>query len=165
MDAVLATANSETFGYSFRDSLASAIGLHGTLGFGYDGVGNRITHTKNPGTGVVAVSSTYSATTNKLHSVTLGTGGGRSFTHDAIGSVMKEARTDRARCDTNDNAGRVATLSIGGVLQAGYKYDFAGRQVVRALTSPTPVMFRWIFESDGNRIAEYNEATGALIRE
>jgi hypothetical protein len=37
--------------------------------------------------------------------------------------------------------------------------------VVRALTSPMPVKIHSVFDSDGNRIAEYNEATGAPIRE
>jgi RHS repeat-associated protein len=58
-----------------------------------------------------------------------------------------------------------ATFSIGGVLQASYKYDFAGRQVVRTVTTPTAVTVHSIFDSNGNRIAEHNEATGALIRE
>jgi YD repeat-containing protein len=34
---------------------------------------------------------------------------------------------------TYDAAGRMASLTINGVLQAEYKYDFAGRQAVRRL--------------------------------
>ena len=51
------------------------------------------------------------------------------------------------------------------MLQASYKYDFAGGQLVRDLTSPSAMTIHSVFDSDGNRIAEYNEATGALIRE
>ena len=36
-------ANSETFGYTSRESLASASGPYGALAFTYDGVGNRLT--------------------------------------------------------------------------------------------------------------------------
>jgi RHS repeat-associated protein len=54
---------------------------------------------------------------------------------------------------------------INGVLQASYKYDAMGRQAIRALTSPTPVTIHSVFDIQGRRIAEYNEATGALIRE
>ena len=165
MDTLQTTANSETFGYTFRDSLASATGPYGTLGFVYDGVGNRITHTSNPGTGVATDNYTYPATSNRLGTVTLGGGGSRVFTYDGMGSVTNEARTGGAYGYAYDSAGRMATFSIGGVLQASYKYDFAGRQVVRALTSPTAVTIHSVFDSDGNRIAEYNEATGALIRE
>jgi hypothetical protein len=39
------------------------------------------------------------------------------------------------------------------------------RQAIRTLTSPTPVTIHSVFDSQGRRIAEYNEATGALIRE
>jgi hypothetical protein len=44
-------------------------------------------------------------------------------------------------------------------------HDFEGWQAVRALTSPTPPTIHSVFDGEGNRIAEYNEATGALIRE
>ena len=58
----------------------------------------------------------------------------------------------------------MASFSINGVLQASYKYDFAGRQAIRTLVS-SGVTIHSVFDADGNRIAEYNEATGALIRE
>ena len=38
-------------------------------------------------------------------------------------------------------------------------------QAIRPLTSPTAVTIHSVFDSDGRRIAEYNEATGALLRE
>jgi RHS repeat-associated protein len=38
-------------------------------------------------------------------------------------------------------------------------------QAIRTLTSPTAVTIHSVFDSDGRRIAEYNEASGALIRE
>jgi hypothetical protein len=58
----------------------------------------------------------------------------------------------------------MASLTINGVLQAEYKYDFAGRQAVRRLPQ-LGVTLHSVFDSDGRRIAEYNEATGALVRE
>jgi uncharacterized protein RhaS with RHS repeats len=58
----------------------------------------------------------------------------------------------------------MASLTINGVLQAEYKYDFAGRQAVRKLPQ-LGVTLHSVFDSDGRRIAEYNEATGALVRE
>ncbi|HLQ18516.1 MAG TPA: hypothetical protein VK146_06005 [Tabrizicola sp.] len=36
---------------------------------------------------------------------------------------------------------------------------------IRTLTSPTPVTIHSVFDSQGRRIAEYNEATGAPVRE
>jgi RHS repeat-associated protein len=76
-------------------------------------------------------------------------------------SLAKRSKLKRS----HGAAGRMATMSINGVLQGSYKYDFAGRQAVRTLTSPTAVTLHSVFDSQGRRIAEYNEATGALIRE
>ena len=38
-------------------------------------------------------------------------------------------------------------------------------QAVRTLTSPTAVTIHSVFDSEGRRIAECNETSGALIRE
>ncbi|KAF0115833.1 MAG: hypothetical protein FD150_857 [Rhodobacteraceae bacterium] len=38
-------------------------------------------------------------------------------------------------------------------------------QAIRTLTSPTPVTIHSVFDSDGRRIAEDNETSGAVIRE
>ncbi len=65
---------------------------------------------------------------------------------------------------TYDAAGRMATMSINGVLQGSYKYDFAGRQAIRTIAA-TGVTIHSVFDAQGRRIAEYNQATGALIRE
>ena len=59
----------------------------------------------------------------------------------------------------------MSEFRIGGVLQASYKYDAMGRQAIRSLSAPTAVTIHSVFDSEGRRIAEYNEATGALIRE
>ena len=59
----------------------------------------------------------------------------------------------------------MADFRINGVLLASYRYDAMGRQAIRTLTSPTAVTIHSVFDSQGRTIAEYNEATGALIRE
>lgn len=59
----------------------------------------------------------------------------------------------------------MSEFRINTVLQATYKYDAMGRQAIRTLTSPTPVTIHSVFDSQGRRIAEYNETSGALIRE
>jgi RHS repeat-associated protein len=58
----------------------------------------------------------------------------------------------------------MASMSINGVPQGTYKYDFAGRQAIRTIAS-TGITIHSVFDSQGRRIAEYNQATGALIRE
>jgi hypothetical protein len=59
----------------------------------------------------------------------------------------------------------MSEFRINGILQAAYKYDAMGRHAIRTLTSPSPVTIHSVFDSQGRRIAEYNETTGALIRE
>ena len=75
-----------------------------------------------------------------------------------MGNVTTENRTDGAYTYTYDSAGRMASFSVNGVLQATFKYDFAGRQAIRTLVS-SGVTIHSVFDADGNRIAEYQAAT------
>ncbi|MFA9231189.1 MAG: RHS repeat-associated core domain-containing protein [Microgenomates group bacterium] len=86
-----------------------------------------------------------------------------TLTYDGAGNVTLDNRPRGGYSYTYDAAGRMATFSINGVLQASYRYDNLGRQVSRALTGGLTI--HSVFDSAGNRIAEYNQATGALIRE
>jgi YD repeat-containing protein len=124
-------ANNEVSGYTPRESLTSATGPYGSLAFTYDGVGNRVTATANPGSGLVTDTYSYPATSNRLTAIAQGSGGTRAFTYDAAGNVTFDNRTGGGYGYTYDAAGRMASLTINGVLQAEYKYDFAGRQAVR----------------------------------
>ena len=84
----------------------------------------------------------------------------------AAGSnVTLDNRTGGGYGYTYNSAGRLSEFRVNGVLQASYKYDALGRQAIRTLTSPTAVTIHSVFDSQGRRIAEYNESTGALIRE
>jgi RHS repeat-associated protein len=78
--------------------------------------------------------------------------------------VTAEARPGGAYGYTYDAAGRLREFRLGGTLQAQYRYDAMGRQAVRTLTAGL-VTIHSVFDADGRRIAEYDEATGALIRE
>jgi RHS repeat-associated protein len=157
----ITAANTETFTYTFRESLSGATGPYGALAYTYDGVGNRLTAKL----GTATDSYSYPATSNRLSMINLATGGTRGFTYDAAGNVITEARPGGTYSYTYNAAGRMAEFRINDVLQATYKYDAMGRQAIRTLTSPTSVTIHSVFDSDGRRIAEYDEATGALIRE
>lgn len=109
-------------------------------------------------------SYTYPTASNRLSGITLATGGTRGFTYDASGNVTAEARAGGAYGYTYDAAGRMREFRAGGVLQAQYRYDAMGRQAVRTLV-PSGLTIHSVFDSEGRRIAEYNQATGALIRE
>jgi hypothetical protein len=156
----LVPGNNETFGYTPREHLASANGPYGSLGFTYDGVGNRVTSVR----GAVTDSYTYPATSNRLTSITLGAGGSRPFAYDSAGNVVTDTRSGTIYGYTYNSAGRLSALSVGGVPTATYRYDAMGRQVTRTLV-PSGVTIHSVFDAQGRRIAEYNEGTGALIRE
>ena len=137
-------ANNETFTYTPREHLSGATGPYGSHAFTYDGVGNRITSTL----GAATDTYTYPLTSNRLSGINLATGGTRAYAYDAAGNVVSDSR-GAGYAYTYDAAGRMATMSINGVLQGSYKYDFAGRQAVRTLTSPTAVTMHSVFDSNG----------------
>ncbi|HMS96619.1 MAG TPA: RHS repeat-associated core domain-containing protein [Tabrizicola sp.] len=89
----------------------------------------------------------------------------RTPEHACEGRVTFDDRTGGAYGYTYNAAGRMSEFRINGFLQAQYKCDALGRQAVRTLTSPTPVTIHSVFDRDGRRIAEYDEATGTLLRE
>jgi RHS repeat-associated protein len=152
-------ANNEVFTYTPREHLAGATGPYGTLTYTYDGVGNRITSRLGSATDTY----TYPPAANRLTGINLATGGTRAYTYDGAGNVLTDSR-GAGYAYTYDSAGRMASMSINGVLQGSYRYDFAGRQAIRVIAA-TGVTIHSVFDSQGRRIAEYNEATGALIRE
>jgi RHS repeat-associated protein len=110
------------------------------------------------------VTYTYPTTSNRLSSIATSGGGTRGLTYDAAGNVTGDNRSGRAFTYTYDSANRLASVSLGGVLQAEYKYNWLGQQVWRRLV-PSNTIIHSVYGPDGNRIAEFNEATGALIRE
>jgi uncharacterized protein RhaS with RHS repeats len=79
--------------------------------------------------------------------------------------VTFDDRTGGSYGYTYNAAGRMSEFRINGFLQASYQYDALGRQAIRSLTSPTPVTIHSVFDSQGRRIAEYDAATGTLLRE
>lgn len=97
--------------------------------------------------------------------ISLTSGVVRAFTNEAAGNVTVEARTGGGIYGFGYNAaGRMECFSINSFLQATYRYDAMGHQAIRSLNSPTAVTIHSTFDSEGRRIAEYDEASGTLIR-
>jgi ribosome biogenesis SPOUT family RNA methylase Rps3 len=65
--------------------------------------------------------------------------------------VTFDNRTGGGSGYTYDAAGRMAQLTINGVMQAEDKYDFAGRQAIRKLPQQG-VTLHSVFDSDGRLI-------------
>jgi YD repeat-containing protein len=135
------------------------------VGWGWGSTRDFIRNRLTSKLGTATDTYTYPATSNRLSSIALAAGGSRGYTYDASGNVTAEARPGGTYGYTYTAAGRVSEFKINGILQASYKYNAMGRQAIRTLTSPTPVTIHSVFDSQGRRIAEYNETSGALIRE
>jgi YD repeat-containing protein len=77
--------------------------------------------------------------------------------------LIKNVVTGTDHGYTYDAAGRLASYSLNGMLQAEYQYSAAGQQVVRRLL-PSGEQIHAVHDAAGQRIAEYlfNPATGVM---
>lgn len=124
----------------------------GNQGFGYDAVGNRTAKTVGAATDAYA----YSATSNRLASITSAAGAPRSYLHDANGAV------------TNDGVNQYAYDARGRMLQAtsvagtmAYQVNAFGQRVKKSTTNGETVFH---YDRDGRLIAE-TDAQGKVQRE
>ena len=121
--------------------------------------------TGNPFRGGAQVDSyAYPAGSNRLASVALAAGGTRNLGYDAAGNVISDSRAGGPYGYSYDAAGRLASVTVGGVVQAEYKYNALGQQAVRTFPGSGQSIHS-VYGPDGNRIAEYDGGSGALIRE
>jgi RHS repeat-associated protein len=137
------STKNKTFTYDALDRLATATasGLWGSLGWTYDGVGNRQTENTN--------SYTYFSNTNKL-----GSANGKSYGYDSNGNTTGEGiRT----FGYNDNQ-RLVTVSDAGVV---YVYNGNGQRVKKVVSGTTTVFH---YSLAGQIIAESN-SSGTITAE
>jgi RHS repeat-associated protein len=78
----------------------------------------------------------------------------RTFLHDDAGNAVYNNRAGGGYGYAYDAAGRMEAFSINGVLQATYRTDSLGQQVIRHLVQDGQVLHA-LHGPDGNRIAEY----------
>jgi RHS repeat-associated protein len=157
-DNLVATGN-ETFTYTPRQMLAAATGSYAALSWNYDGVGNRLSETS----GAITDIYSYGTGDNRLTGVTRASAPIRAFTHDAAGNTTSDTKGAQVYGYTYDAAGRMSAFSLNGVVQSEYRYNAFGQQAVRKQTAGATI--HSVFGPDGNRIAEYDEATGTLLRQ
>lgn len=110
----------ETYQYSTREFLSQASGPYDQIDFTYDAVGNRATRAVDDGSTVTTDTYSYPLTSNRLQSVALGAGGTRSLTYDAAGNVTYDNQTGGGYGYAYNDAGRMESFSINGVVQSEY---------------------------------------------
>ena len=147
-NALDATKN-KSFTYDTLDRLASGTGSWGSLGWTYDGVGNRQTQT-NGGTSTYA----YQTGTTKLTGIT--GAGSAAFTFDLNGNTA----TENARQYTYNQNQRLIQV-VDGAMTAGYTYNGNGQRVKKVVSG---VMTIFHYDQRGQLIGESNSA-GAVTAE
>ncbi len=133
----------KTYTYDTLDRLGTATGTWGSLGWTYDGVGNRQTENAN--------TYTYAPYTNKL-----ATANGISFGYDNNGNTT----TQSSRVYTYNQNQRLIQV-VDGAMTAGYTYNGNGQRVKKTVNSVTTVFH---YSLNGQIIAESN-SSGTIIAE
>ncbi|MDO6591948.1 hypothetical protein DS901_02640 [Loktanella sp. D2R18] len=158
----------ELFDYSPREFLASADGAWGELDWLYDGVGNRTQQMSYADAATTTDIYSYPIDSNRLSSISSSTGSTRTLTYDDAGNVTYDNRSGPGYGYNYDDAGRMSSFAINGVIQAEYEYNFLGQQIIRRLTQ-TGETIHALHDAAGNRIAEYDYdeslGTSTLLRE
>ncbi len=142
-------ARSQTFGYDALDRLTSATGIYGSLGWTYDGVGNRLSETRGGQTDTY----TYQAGTNRL--AQLAGAATTSFAYDANGSTTQMGAQGFVY---GQNTRLIQALS-GGTVVGEYTYNGAGQRAVKTAGGQTTVFH---YDQAGNLIGE-SKADGTWL--
>ena len=165
---LLSSTQTELFQYDAREHLSRASGGYGQIDFDYDSVGNRISRVLTDGPVSVTDSYSYPSDSNRLQSIVTSAGASRSLTHDLAGNVIQDDRFGTVYGYDYNAAGRMARFTLNGALQAEYKYNALGQQVVQH-NAVIGQIIHVVHDLDGNRIAEYDvdpgTGTASLLRE
>jgi RHS repeat-associated protein len=134
---LLEPAKHRSFTYDALDRLGTATGPWGSLGWTYDGVGNRQTENAN--------TYTYAPNTNKLTSAN-----GISFGYDNNGNTTIQS----SRVYTYNQNQRLIQV-VDGAMTAGYTYNGNGQRVKKNVNGTVTVFH---YSLNGQIIAESNSA-------
>ncbi|VAW78008.1 Rhs family protein [hydrothermal vent metagenome] len=145
IDDALATASNQSFIYDVLDRLDIASGEYGSIDYGYDGVGNRLS--KN--------ADTYSYENSSSLQTIFGTET-RAFAYDANGNTLQNGNLTF----TYNQANRLASAT-DGAFNASYTYNARGERVAKSVDG---VETHYIFNLSGKLIAEA-DANGIILRE
>ena len=161
----LNSANTASYVYTHDGRLENAVGPWGDYSWSFDAVGNRLTDTRyNGGALTLDDDYTYSTSSNRLLSVS-DSGGGvqRMISYTTDGNINTDVQTSNPSRDYDyDDDGRLAQVSVSGVVVAAYDYD-AFEHRVRRLEGGVETHF--VFSTDGRLLGEYEGGTGAVVAE
>lgn len=151
--AINDTTGNQSFGYDLLDRITSASIPAGAYSWTYDAAGNRVTQ----GASGAATTYTYAPGKQQLNA----TSGvqSASYGYDEIGS-LNNVGPGNAALFTYDDAGRMASATVGGVLYY-YKVNALGQRVLKTGGGTTTA---FAYDEAGHLLGEY-DATGTPIQE
>ncbi len=149
--------------YSASERLQNTSGPWGNLDIWTDGAGNRTSQELDNGSTTTDVYGFVSGT-DQVEDVTTNSTLSRSFTYDDAGDVLTDAKGGVTTTYTYNDAGRMASLTVGSAGHGPYLYDgfglLASRQETAGVSSSTVHL---IYDQAGELIAEANAATGVTV--
>ncbi len=156
-------ARSQSFAYDDLNRLTAATGAYGAYGYTYDLSGNRIAQSRPAGNDAYSIA----LSSNRLMQITGATT--RSFTYDAAGNAANDNRGSGAFSSnyayTYDAAGGMAQAERDGLTLARYTSDARHLRAIRDLPGAAVPKTHFLYDADGNLLAEHDGVTGAVLRE
>jgi len=141
-----------TYGYDILDRLTSAVLPNSNYSYSYDAVGNRLSKT----TGAATDTLIYSATSNRIATLSPASGPARSFVFDPNGSTTDDGEKQFAY----DARGRlVQTVTAQGAVT--YQVNALGQRV-RKMSALGDTVFHY---DSGDRLIAESDSAGNLKRE
>jgi RHS repeat-associated protein len=151
-------ANSQSFGYDALNRLTSAAGGYGPLGYTYNSVGNRLTQTA----GTATTTYSYLAHSNQLSSLTTGAIT-QTVGYTAAGNIssFNPGGGTPVSAYAYNQAGRLATATLGGQPLTGYTYDAFGQRALKVSASLGTTFFQ--YDRDGHLLEEADASGNAIV--
>lgn len=144
-----------TFGYDANDRLTSVTRNNSdNQSFAWDKVGNRTSHTR------ASSSNTYStsSTSNRLN--TLSGANSRSLSHDAVGNIYSDARSNGTQSYGFDAFNRLNGVWFNSALQGSYEYNALNQ---RAFKSAGGVNTRYVHNPQGQLLREHGAVDRSYV--
>ena len=152
----LDASRSQSFQYDDLYRLTQAIGLYGTIDYGYDAVGNRTSRTIDDAGGLLTETYTYDTASNRLLSLSDGLTT-QSFSYGASGQITGD---DRGLSDdlgfVYDDSDRLVQLQVAGLAETDYRHNAFGERVSKEMLA-TNAITHFHYGAGGQLLGESDE--------